>query len=109
LWHGIDVALSPIIGERGVAALYKRSLHLTCSAHSWLASVQEHSAQPGDFAALRTALAGHPRADAAAASAALLQTFLDLLTSLIGAALTEQLLASVGDTFASAAAQDDTP
>ena len=110
IWRGIDAALSPIIGEHGVAALYKRSLHLIRPAYPWLAAVHERSVQPGDFAALRTGLAEHPDAEAATASDAVLQTFLDLLSSLIGDSLTDQLLASVCDHSSSGvAAQDITP
>jgi hypothetical protein len=36
-FQGIDQALTPIIGRRGVAALYKRSVHLAGRTHSWLA------------------------------------------------------------------------
>ena len=37
IWLEIDQALNPIIGHRGVAALYNRSLNLTAAAHPWLA------------------------------------------------------------------------
>ena len=92
LWHGIDVSLSPIIGRQGVAALLKRSLHLTRTAYPALAAAASADIRPGDFRALRAVLAGQARAEAAALNAALLGTFYDLLSSLIGATLTERLL-----------------
>ena len=35
-WQAIDSALAPVIGRRGIAALYKRSLHLAARSHPWL-------------------------------------------------------------------------
>jgi len=97
LWHDVDAALSPIIGQRGVDALFKRSLYLRHSEYPWLASVYADSFFRNDFAALQTALLLQTSATAAAANSALLQTFYDLLAKLIGDSLTEQLLRSVFD------------
>ncbi|HEY9199595.1 MAG TPA: hypothetical protein VIR60_09525 [Gammaproteobacteria bacterium] len=96
-WRNIDAALSPIIGQRGVAALYKRSLHLSRAHHPWLTTAAESTPQPDDFTALQTATAQQTTADAMAANDALLQNFTDLLANLIGASLTERLLRSVWD------------
>ena len=60
---GIDQALTPIIGQRGVAALYKRSLHLAGRAHPWLAGPHEGVHTAMDVAALTGALAAADRAD----------------------------------------------
>ncbi len=110
-WQGIDAVLSPIIGQRGLALLYKRSLHITGRAHLWLADLHEGSHQATmDLAALEAVFAQQSSAEAAAAGGVLLQTFHELLSSLIGAALTERLLRPVWDTFSSAPpAQDSTP
>ena len=35
-FRDVDQALIPIVGRRGMAALYKRSLHLSRSLHPWL-------------------------------------------------------------------------
>ena len=68
---------------------------------------------PADLVALRPLLARQSRAQAAAGGVALLQTLDDLLASLIGASLTEQLLGSVGMAHANitngAHAQDPLP
>jgi len=97
-WRKIDDALSPIIGHAGTAALFKRSLYLAGADQPALTAMAEVETAPGDFALLRETLAQQSSAHAAAAvQAALLQTFLDLLTSLIGSALTERLLRSVWD------------
>ncbi|HET7159160.1 MAG TPA: hypothetical protein VFI62_09200 [Burkholderiales bacterium] len=109
-WRDIDAALSRIIGQRGVAALYKRSLHLTHGRHPCLTAVYEGKLEPGDFAALQTALSQQTSQNAAAAHGALLQAFYDLLVHLIGASLTQQLLRSVCNPHTSGdAAQDTTP
>jgi hypothetical protein len=96
IWLRIDAALAPIIGHGGVAALYERSLYLTGVDHPWLLAAHQRAPAAGPFVeALRAALAQQTRADAAVGIGALLQTFLALLTSLIGGELTERLLQSV--------------
>ena len=95
-WRAVDAALSPIIGQRGVAALYKRSLVLARTQHPWLAAVHEDTRPPGDFTPLHAALARQPGLAAAAAQEALLQIYRDVLAQLIGAPLTERLLRSIG-------------
>jgi hypothetical protein len=92
VWRNMALALSPIIGQHGTAALYKRSLHLTRIEHTSLSAVHDAAGDVGDFTALHHALAGQSSADAAQANGALLKNFHDLLSSLIGAALTERLL-----------------
>jgi len=99
-WRDVDAALSPIVGQLGMAALYKRSLYLTRPDHRCLASVYEGKLGPGEFAGLQTALSRQTSMNAAAAHGALLQTFRDLLAKLIGDALTYQLLGSVLDSAA---------
>lgn len=95
-WRKIDDALWPIVGHAGMAALFKRSLNLARADHPALTAMVDVEIAPGDFALLRETLAQQSSGDAAAAvQAGLLKTFLDLLTSLIGAELTERLLRSV--------------
>ena len=91
-WTAIDGALSPIVGARGVAALYKRSVHLAVPEHPWLAPAYEGALQPGNYASLRAALSRQTGANAAAAHDAILQTFQDLLNNLIGQSLSQRLL-----------------
>ena len=109
-WCGIDAALSPIIGQRAVAALYNRSLHLIRADYPWLRTQYDDELESREFTALKTALSQQPPSTAVAAHVALLKTFNDLLTSLIGASLTERLLQPVWDNHSSGlAAQDTTP
>jgi hypothetical protein len=109
-FRGIDQALMPIIGPRGVAALYTRSVHLARQAHVWFPHSAEGAPTTMDLAALTAALAQQTADDAAAAGVRLLQTFHGLLSSLIGASLTERLLRPVWATFLSGpSAQETTP
>lgn len=94
VWRQVEEALTPIIGQRGVAALYGRSLYLTATDHPWLARLQEVDAPAVDIAALHAALVQREPADAAAGGGALLQTFHELLASLVGPSLTGRLLAA---------------
>jgi hypothetical protein len=110
IWRDIDAALRPILGQHGVAALYKRSLHLCCPDRPWLAGVQEGLATAMDLDALQAAFAGQDNASAASAGGDLLQTFQDLLTSLVGPSLAERLLQSVWTSSSSGEpAQDLSP
>ncbi|MBW6493151.1 MAG: hypothetical protein K0B16_01095 [Burkholderiaceae bacterium] len=88
----INAALTPIIGQRGVAAIYTRSLHLAVSSLPWLKTGQEGIQTVMDLTALKSVLAQQSRADAAVGGKAVLQTFFDILVGLIGPSLTEQLL-----------------
>jgi hypothetical protein len=94
-WREIHAVLSPVIGPGGVGALYQRAQHLIRGSYPWLAAVNEDPISAGEFTALQRVLSQQTSAQIAAANAALLQSFSDLLTSLIGVSLTERLLRSV--------------
>src|SRR5581483_11816567 len=74
MWQRIDAALTPVLGRRGVAAIYKRSLYLT-ALHPWLQALHENIEGVIDLDALSAALVRQSSADALAAGNALLQTF----------------------------------
>lgn len=106
----ISEALSPIIGSRGVDALYKRSLHLVAPTYPWLAMARDVTQEFMDPAKLKSTLAAQTPASTVAAGGALLQTFHDLLASLVGASLTERLLHPVySNSSGSPPAQDFSP
>lgn len=107
-WRSIDNALAPIIGHGGVTALFNRSVSLRRPAHAWLGSPHDGLDQPHNLAALQSSLCQRPSAEAAAAAGAVLDEFVDLLSHLIGAALTERLLKSVWDNIPSDGAGQDT-
>lgn len=108
IWKDAGVALSPILGQFGVDALFKRSIYLAVRAHPFLASVVENKEQPDVLAALQVVLAQQPSTTAVAANIDLLQRFQDLLIALIGLSLTERLLRSVCDGPSSVPAEQDT-
>jgi len=105
---GVDQALVPIVGQRGMAALYKRSLHLSRPMHPWLPAAAQGSESGMDLAALTAALAARTSAEAASAGTQLLESLRVLLTTLIGESLTERLLRPVWATFLSGPSARDT-
>ena len=108
-WRDIHTALAPIIGSKGVAVLYHRSLHLASSDHPWLAVLRESDPTAIDLVALKSVATQQTGALAAGGANALLQTFYQLLGSLIGPSLTERLLRSVwADSPGGAPLQDTT-
>ena len=110
IWLDIEQALHPVIGHRGVAALYNRSLHLTAVAYPWLAIDQPAVPAAIDPSGLRSALVEQTAAEAAAGGSALFLTFHELLASLVGASLTDRLLRSVWTrTSGDSPAQDTSP
>jgi hypothetical protein len=106
IWQTIDAALRPILGQQGVATLYKRSLFLVGPTHAWLAVAHEGIEAAMDLAALRSVLARQDSTVAAAGGGDLLQTFYELLASLIGPSLTERLLHPVWANTLSGSSQD---
>ncbi len=111
MWTDLELTLQPVFGRRGVAALFKRSLHRTASRHVWLeaAKVAGEEGVCG-LPELQALFAAQPPAQALEAGGMLFMTFRELLTSLIGAQLTEQLLQAVWSPSSSApAAQDPKP
>jgi hypothetical protein len=108
IWEEIDDALTPIVGPLGLVALYRRSVHLAAAQHSWLAGRDEGVLTDTDPAVLQSVLARRGSADAAAGGNSFLNTFHELLASLIGPSLTKRLLRSVWDNPSSGAAAQDT-
>lgn len=108
-WRRIDEALSPLIGQRGVAGLYQRTLHVTGIDYPWLAICYKGIAHEMNLDDLNRVLIQQSTMEAANAGAMLLQTFYDLLSSLIGSTLTARLLRDVWrSSSGSSSAQDST-
>ena len=109
-WQSIQAALGPIIGLASVALLYQRSVQLIAPVHPWLADASEGDRMAMDLAALKSALAQQGSTDAATAGGEMLQTFYELLVSLIGPSLTQRLLLGVWEnSFSGPSAQDPSP
>jgi hypothetical protein len=92
LWREIDGALRPIIGQRGVVALFNRSVQLAGVGHPWLVLVRQDANTELQFPAIADVFARQDAAAAIAGGDAQLLAFHQLLGSLIGASLTERLL-----------------
>lgn len=106
-WQAIDAALAPVIGGKGVAALYGRSLHLVQGAHPWLAAANQGPHTQMDLGLLGVALAQQESVTAAAGAGDHLQSLHHLLGSLIGISLAGQLLRPAWDNaFHGIAGQD---
>jgi hypothetical protein len=109
VWREIEVALAPVIGQRGVAALFERSLYLTRSRHPWLAAVAEHNEARMDLAALTGVLQKQGSTAAASGGGAHLEALYELLGSLIGPSLAERLLRPTWSNPLTGAAAQDVP
>lgn len=108
--QAMDAALSPIIGQQGVAALYRRSLHLCVSKHSRLAGTYDSVQAFPDLTALKSVLVEQSEADALFFGEVLLTTFYELLTTLIGPSLTARLLRDVWEpTSSDTPSQENSP
>lgn len=94
VWKAVERALVPLIGDTGFSFLFTRCAHLSRTAYPWLALDR---VEPGSerFAGLGKILEGRNGADALAASRALLVTFHDALTVLIGEPLTTGILGPI--------------
>lgn len=109
-WRAVEAALSPIVGQRAVAALYRRSVALVHADYPWLAAREAGSIgnrQGDDFDLLRTMLSEQTSSNALAAHWALLRAFRNLLAGLVGESLTERLLGSVCEFPSSAGAAQE--
>jgi hypothetical protein len=94
-WQQIEVALTPIIGQRSVATLYKRSFYLASREHTWLMGMHDGMQTTMNLGALKSALVEQSSAEIATGAGAALQMFYEVLANLVGASLTERLLQSV--------------
>ena len=107
IWERMQGALAPIVGQRGVAALYARALHVTAKDHPWLAEAPSDPTDAINLAALRKSVAFRPAADAALAGDAFLRNFTELLSSLVGPSLAGHLIGPTPiETSSGDAAQD---
>lgn len=107
-WQTLHASLSPIIGQRGMVALLRRSLYLTRDTHPWLAPVCDTAVGQDLLTALRSAFLLQTETEVAAAHGALLGNFRDLLSTLIGDSLTEKLLRPLLVNNSSGSAAQDT-
>ncbi|MBE0598929.1 MAG: hypothetical protein IH614_16865 [Desulfuromonadales bacterium] len=94
-WCQIAALLTPVLGTRGVDVIFRRALYLTGKAFPWLASGEKGGDSAALLIRLKARLAGQSADTAAEAACALLVTFMELLTTLLGESLTEHLMGPV--------------
>lgn len=105
-WDQVAVALVPVIGARGVYVLFNRALYLISATFPWLASIGDGDGE-NRLADFKVHLEGQQAAVAAEAASALLAMFIELLSGLIGEALTERLLMPVWAAGATVPKEED--
>ena len=88
----IDAVLAPIIGHGGVVAIYERTRHLSARSYPWLAGPDDGFGSGMDLEELKVLIGLQSNEEAAAGASCLVESIHDLLVSLIGEALTTQLL-----------------
>jgi hypothetical protein len=93
-WKAVFEALSPIVGRHGVAAMWQRAVSVTSRKHSWLAASPLEGEALLDPLALLPSLVAQEPSIAAQAATDLSAAFQEILVSLIGKRLSEQLLAN---------------
>ncbi len=101
VWREISARLVPIIGRRGFAALYNRSLHALSVDHPYLTTVHQSAIVVDDYAALQAVLKLQSDAQAQAVVASLLQSFYDRLSHLVGDSFTDRLIRPILENHAS--------
>lgn len=105
-WLNLAALLAPLVGERGFCALYGRTARVLIARYPWLTASQSCTSTTELFETLRADFAAVDSDTADAANAALMTTFTELLTALIGQALTNRLLTASNDDVGHKQAQE---
>ena len=95
LGRAADLDLSPIIGRQGALAVLRRAMALNRTTFDWLPATEDILEFGEVDARLREAFALQRPGEGDAAASALSTTLHDLLSSLVGAGLAQQLLRTV--------------
>lgn len=93
-----SASLVPIIGPKGVAALYRRSLHQCMTLDPRIASTYQSMTDPLDVVQLKSILIQQDQADVIFFGEELLKALYELLVTLIGSSLSLRLLIDVWET-----------
>jgi len=109
LWDKLAAAIILLIGEAGFYSLYSRSLFLTQSKFPWLDFDNSAGQANPCFENLKASLQQQPEAIAIEANRQLLITLTDILASLIGDSLTNNVLNSAWDISAEVEPNGDKP
>ena len=95
LWEQMAAQIISVVGENGFNSLYARSVFLAQPKFPWLAAASSLSTQTDRrFAELKRSFEGQTPAQVNEANTLLLNTFTDILASIIGEQLTISILRS---------------
>ena len=109
VWRRMAAQQEPVIGARGVDALFGRALHLTGRQHPWLATEGVRGSSAAALDHVQQQLATQQAAQATEAAQALLNGFTELLATMVGDALVTRLLGPAWDAPDQATAPEHTP
>ena len=107
-WKAVAEVLVPIIGQSSVTVLYRRCLVSVGATRTWLPPVTAADPPQNDWTVLHASVSRQTAIEASEACNALFAAFRDLLGSLIGPSLTEQLLQPVSALPSIGSAEQDT-
>lgn len=107
-WNAVAELLAPVIGQSSVSTLYRRCLVSVRVDQTWLPSASANDPPADDWLVLHAAVSRQTVDTASEACMALSMEFHDLLGSLIGPSLTEQLLHPVSALPSTGSADQDT-
>lgn len=94
IWQAIAHKFGPLLGATGAELLLERSLDANHARYPWLPPSNQAGAAEPPFRALQACMDGRERPEIAAATRALLDSYIELVTKLIGPRLAEQFLRS---------------
>jgi hypothetical protein len=109
LWREVDCSLRPIIGQRGVVALFNRSGQLTALEHPWLEGVRQDPDAELQLSVIANVFSQQEARAAISGGDALLLAFHQLLGALIGMSLSERLLPPAFSPATGASPTQDSP
>jgi len=95
LWKRLAVNLVGVIGDDCFLTLLSSSVHETRKMYPWMMLGQCINASEREFSGLRECLEAQTLAESSAASASLLNAFIDVLIRVVGEPLTEGILGYV--------------
>ncbi|MDY0747557.1 hypothetical protein SNE35_23845 [Paucibacter sp. R3-3] len=109
IWGEIEASLHPILGRRGLTALFRRSAHVSAPQCAFLAILAEGEMDLVARDELVSVFCSQTADTALDGGSLLLNSFRELLSTLIGAGLTERLLQSVWSSPTSGPSAQDFP
>jgi len=108
-WLKIVRKFAPLIGANSVLLIFERSLENNLATFGWLPALMLPAQPDTAVERLRSSMATRPTEEIRAAHRAILNTFIDLMTTLIGARLTVQFLRAAFPADGAASTTEENP